>query len=234
MLTADPIGLQVLSSLCLTGRNRLLSLHPSPPNLHLQYQSFGVCNNCITSHGTKCNRMVQYFSRLPFYLWVSTWVRRWVTFFWVWHATNLIQDTIWRHFGNTLHWYQALFATANYKVDMWIWNVLSTQTAPLANPPTASSTEGARREKKHWPHRVTVEDVKDEDDTIEPHSPSTHPVKDTNNIPPLPFLLLKDFPCMNEQTPHDLSPSIYLQKQCPLCFLETSPTYRLPHISQEL
>jgi hypothetical protein len=129
---------------------------------------------------------------------------------------------IWRCFGNTLHWYQALFATANYKVDMWIRNVSSTQTAPLANPPTASSTEGATREEKHQPHRVTVEDVKDEDDTNEPHSPSPHPAKDTDNIP-FPFPLLKDFPCMNEQTASDLLPSIYLQKQCLLCFSRNKP-----------
>jgi hypothetical protein len=108
---------------------------------------------------------------------------------------------------------------------------------------------------------VTVEEVKDKDDTS--HLPSPHQVVDVTDLlfkyprtpnhnegvpidakcgnpardvatlslpalearelQPLPFPMLKDFPRVNEKVVLDGSPSVYLQRWCPVCFSGRKP-----------
>ena len=169
-----------------------------------------------------------------------------------------IQDVLRRRFGNALHWYQSLTATANHEVSTWIRN--ATFAASTAVPeifPETGSMEGIM-EGKTRPRGVTVEETEDED---LPHS-SLHLQSKTNTTGSLdncmatprqsgdtqfhiangrdpgeseksqlgmpvshslPFPMPRDLPRINENTPSAVSPSVYLQGRCPVCFSGSKP-----------
>src|SRR5260221_1373203 len=113
-----------------------------------------------------------------------------------------------RCFGNALHWYQVLTAMANHEVDTWIWNMASVAAAP-DEPSNASSTENTTEEgiTNLTPHSSSISEG---DCPIQSHTGFNKPPQETAisslqlvppDLPPLPFPLPKDFPCMEEDVP---------------------------------
>ena len=159
------------------------------------------------------------------------------------------QDSIRRRFGSALHWYQVLVAMEMHEVDKWIRHATSTKPAAA---PTMCAKESATREVPTRLQGALVEEIEDEDsinrsapeyppdrtlpygrsNSLFQHSPydqighgiaSDGGSQSRTNTTGVPFPLPKDFHHINENVSHASSPSIYLQKRCPVCFSGGKP-----------
>src|SRR5882757_4307133 len=130
-----------------------------------------------------------------------------------------------RCFGNALHWYQALTVMAKHEVDTWIRNATSATNHPLSRiSPTAGGTEDVKEEVPTQLQGVTVEEIEDEGDVS--WSPPPHSAIDMAGSQPLPFPMPRDYPHANESIPNASSPSVYLQRRCPICFSGSRPNLK--------
>jgi hypothetical protein len=64
---------------------------------------------------------------------------------------------------------------------------------------------------------ATVEEIEGEGDEAS-RPPPPHSVTDVSGLQPLPFPMPREYPRVNESVPNVSSLSIYLQRQCLICF----------------
>ena len=114
---------------------------------------------------------------------------------------------------------------ANYEVDTWIQNVTSTEKVSSSNnSPTAGNTEDMKEEAPDLHQDATVEEIEGEGDASPPPLPP-HSAIDVSGLQPLPFPTPKEYPRVNESVPTISSPSIYLQRRCPICFFGSKQNF---------
>ena len=133
----------------------------------------------------------------------------------------------------------------NHEVDTWIRNTtFAAAPTPASEDPLEVESMGGAIGGKKQPRGVTVEETEDKDRSCPQSVTNTSgsqgnrfaaPVDGWNPgeldksqlgtpvLRPPPFPMPEDYPRVNEKTPNASSPSIYLQRHCPLCFSGSKP-----------